>query len=231
MCSVPDEPLKVAEDLKAEADELISEYGLGKVLNSFGDVWYRGGYEMNTMVWPDLDIHMVMEPHPWSIERFFELGSQVASLGKVLTMSFHDCAHFPRDGQPEGLHWTWRVDGPDRQIPWKVDLWSTKAELLERDKAQMATVKERMTENDRRKIIEIKQSLLTTEGRTPDSSGRHIYNAVIFEGLETREEIVGYLRKRGIENVLKTMPAHKFGLAEPSHNPPPTRGYAVSRKA
>ena len=160
-----DEPLKVAENLKAEANVLISDYGLGRVLSSFGDVWYRGSYEMNTMVWPDLDIHMVMVPDPWSVGRFFELGTQLVSLGNVLTMSFHDCAHFPRDGQPGGLHWTWRADNRDGGIPWKVDLWSTKAEVLGQDRVQMETVRERMTEKDRRKIIEIKHSLLTTEGR------------------------------------------------------------------
>ncbi len=86
-----DEPLKVAENLKAEANVLISDYGLGRVLSSFGDVWYRGSYEMNTMVWPDLDIHMVMVPDPWSVGRFFELGTQLVSLGNVLTRreAFH----------------------------------------------------------------------------------------------------------------------------------------------
>ena len=65
----------------------------------------------------------------------------------------------------------------------------------------MDRVKERMTEAHRRRIVTIKHSLLTSEGRTPDSSGRHIYNAILFEGLETLEEVKDYLRANGIQDV------------------------------
>lgn len=196
-----DAALLIADELRQEADDLIQRKGLGQILNSFGRVWYRGSYELGTMVWPDLDIHMFMEPDPWSVDEFFKLGAQISRLDGVRSMMFDDCAHYPRNGLPQGLYWGSRMISEKREIPWKIDLWSTKPETFEEAKHEVKRIKERMTEATRRKILKIKYSLLTPEGRTPDSSGRHITNAVLFEGIETLEDIKVYLRSKGIREV------------------------------
>ncbi len=196
-----DDVLKKADELRKETDDLIHRRGLGQILSSFGRVWYRGSYELNTMAWADLDIHIVMEPDPWSVDEFFKLGARIASLEGVISMKFDDCAHHPRDVLPEGLYWGTRMARGKSEIPWKIDLWSTRSELLERDKLRIARVKERMTESHRRKILKIKHSLLTPEGRTPDSTGRHIYDAILFKGLETLGEVKDYLRAKGIKDL------------------------------
>ncbi len=196
-----DDVLQIAGRLRQEADELIHRRGLGEILSSFGRVWYRGSYEMDTMVWPDLDIHMVMEPEPLCVEAFFMMGSRIAELDGVSSMRFDDCARHPREGLPEGLYWDIRLAIESRKIPWKIDIWSTRSVALELAKSEVARIQERMTEAHRRRIIEIKLSLLTPEGRTPDSSGRHICNAVLFEGHETLEDVKGYLRAKGIRQV------------------------------
>ena len=200
-CLVEDPVLQKANELRQEADELIQRQGLGRILSSFGTVWYTGSYRLGTMAWPDLDIHMVMEPDPWSVDAFFQLGARIAAFDGVLSMKFDDCAHHLRDGLPEGLYWGTRMVTEKREIPWKIDLWSTRSEVLEKLKLEMKRVMDRMTETRRRRILQIKNSLLTPEGRTPDSSGRHIYNAVLFEGLETLEEVKDYLRAKGIRQV------------------------------
>ena len=196
-----DVALQNADELRREVDDLIQRKGLGWILSSFGRVWYRDSYELGTMAWPDLDIHMVMEPDPWSVDTFFKLGAQIAALDGVRSMMFDDCAHHPREGLPQGLYWGTRMVTEKREIPWKIDLWSTKSEVLEEAELEAKEIKERMTEAHRRKILNIKHSLLTPEGRTPDSSGRHITNAVLFEGLETLEEVKDYLRAKGIQQV------------------------------
>ena len=193
--------MQIAEELRQEADELIHHRGLGEILGTFGRVWYRGSYEMETMVWPDLDIHMVIEPEPLSVETFFRMGTRIAELDGVSSMQFDDCARYPREGLPEGLYWGIRMVTEKREIPWKVDIWSTRAEVRAIAKSEAARVQERMTEAHRRRIIEIKLSLLTPEGRTPDSSGRHICNAILFEGLESLEEVREYLQANGIRHV------------------------------
>lgn len=196
-----DAALHNADELRQEADDLIQRKGLDPILSSFGRVWYRGSYELGTMVWPDLDIHMVMEPDPWSVDAFFKLGAQIAALDGVRSMMFDDCAHHRRDGLPQGLYWGTRMVTERREMPWKIDLWATKFEVLEEAKLEVRKIKERMTEVHRMKILNIKHSLLTPEGRTPDSSGRHITHAVLFEGLETLDEVKGYLRAKGIRHV------------------------------
>ncbi|MBI9011796.1 MAG: hypothetical protein JEZ08_06145 [Clostridiales bacterium] len=54
------------------------------------------------------------------------------------------------------------------------------------------------TEETRKKIIELKHALLTKDGRTPVLSGYYIYQAVLYENLTELEDIVEYLREKGI---------------------------------
>ena len=49
------------------------------------------------------------------------------------------------------------------------------------------------------RILEIKHSLLTPDGRTPVLSGYHIYQAVLFKGLRDRTEVIEYLKLHEID--------------------------------
>ena len=61
----------------------------------------------------------------------------------------------------------------------------------------MQATRQMMDEETRKLILEVKYSLLTPEGRTPSLSGRHIYRAVLFEGLRKKKEILAYLSEVG----------------------------------
>lgn len=83
-------------------------------------------------------------------------------------------------------------------IPWKIDLWAFNQQQIENDMLEIQKIKKNLNEENRKLILEIKESLITDEGRTPILSGYHIYQAVLFHGLKEKTEIVEYLKRKGI---------------------------------
>jgi hypothetical protein len=63
----------------------------------------------------------------------------------------------------------------------------------------MNNLKNKLTEKNKNKILKIKSLLLTDEVRTPKFSGYNIYQAVLNNNLEKKDEILKYLKEKGIE--------------------------------
>ncbi len=160
---------------------------------------YTGSYAINVMAWPDIDIYMVLEPYPFSTDDFFKMGKEIATIDGVLSLKFNNFLRQHEEGLPNGLYWGVRKTTCTTR--WKIDIWATDTEYLEKNRAWMERIRRALDEETRRLIIEIKHSLLTPEGRTPVLSGYHIYEAVLFKGLRREEHIRTYLRQQGIEGV------------------------------
>ena len=62
----------------------------------------------------------------------------------------------------------------------------------------MKALKNKITDTKKDKIIKIKSLLLTKEGRTPKFSGFYIYQAILNNSLENEDEILYYLKEKGI---------------------------------
>ena len=193
--------LDIADNLRKEADQIIYDKRINRILQSYGDVFYTGSYFLNTMAWPDIDITMTLKSDPYSIEIFFEIGREIARIDDIISLKFRNSYRLPGQGLPRGLYWGIRLDVGDWDMPWKIDLWARDKEALAEDRATMERVHQAMDEETRRLIIETKRSLLTPEGRTPPLSGFHIYEAVLFKGLRKEEDIVAYLKKQGIQQI------------------------------
>ena len=190
--------LEFADGLRAEADQIIYGGGIDDLLQAYGDVFYTGSYFLDVMAWPDIDITMALDHDPYSIEAFFELGAKIARIDNVISLKFINFFMPDARNLPEGLYWGTRLNAENRSIPWKIDLWAKDKEALEEDRRAMQRTRQMMDEEARKLILEVKYSLLTPEGRTPPLSGRHIYRAVLFEGLRKKEEILAYLNEVGV---------------------------------
>ena len=193
--------LAVAEALHSEADRVLHATGLDPLLRSYGTVAYTGSYLLDVMAWPDIDIHMVMEPDPLSLDRFFELGRELAGLDGIFRLNFRNVHRAPIQGLPRGLYWGMRLDTGSPPTTWKLDLWATEADDLEANLALMSRFQKAMDDESRRRIVETKRALLTPAGRTPVLSGVHIYEAILFRGLRALDDIRAYLREQGVEGV------------------------------
>lgn len=100
---------------------------------------------------------------------------------------------------PGGLYLKLRIANSTWKRPWKLDLWSLEAELLEQKIAPMRHFLACMTPELRSQIVQYKLSVLTPALRTPMYSGYFIYKAFIDEGLTDFGEITRYLVTNGIQ--------------------------------
>lgn len=192
--------LKAADDLKAEASKFIYSSGLDNILNSFGRVFYTGSYFLDVMVWPDLDIEILLNGDPYSVKAFFQLGSEIEQLPEVKSMKFHNFLNppGPESIPPKGLYWKIQAERPGKQNPWKIDLWSFEKDVLEKNRKKMEDFAARIDEDKRKRIIQLKHSLLTSQGRTPVFSGYHIYQAVLIHNILKRPDVINFLRNHGV---------------------------------
>ena len=188
----------LSRELKKQARSLIDSWGLGEILDQYGRVFYTGSYYLNTMVYPDLDVQILMESEPFSITSFFEIGMRLSMLDDVLSLKFDNFLTRQIDPLPIGLYWGIKTAIGSAERKWKIDLWAKDRQSCETHIKMMKCIRDAMDNDQRKLIIDIKHSLLTPEGRTPVLSGYHIYQAVLFEGLTDRNRIVAYFRTRAI---------------------------------
>jgi hypothetical protein len=200
--------VEISDTLHRQADEIVQRRGLGAVLTKAGRALYTGSYSLNTMAWPDIDVSLVMEPEPRSLDAFFELGRELVHLDGVFSAKFDDFVRTDIPGRdelmavyPRGYYWGLRMETGNGFVPWKIDIWAVQEETIRRNKALMDRFREALTPETRARIVEIKRALITPEGRTPMNSGLNIYEAVLFKGLRREEEIRAYLRRRGVQGV------------------------------
>ncbi len=192
--------LDIADTLKKEADVLLQEHGLDRLFRSYGTVFYTGSYFLNLMAWRDIDIHLVLEPDPHSLETFWKLGLQISQVEGVFRSNFLNTLRHPGGNLPAGYCWGVRLEDGNGCI-WKLDIWASDESDLSRNRMCMERVATALTEDTRRLIVETKQALMLPAGHTPSNSRFHIYEAVLFKGLRDLNEIRSYLREHGVEGV------------------------------
>ena len=150
---------------------------------------------MDVMIWPDIDIEMSLKPDPFSIKTIFEIGEKIANKFKVISMTFYNRIDFPINER--GLYWNILIE--DDKMEYNIDLWSFSEDVLKKNIKNMKKLKNKLTDIKKDKIINIKSSILTKEGRTPKFSGFYIYQAILNNNLKKEDEIINYLRQKGIE--------------------------------
>lgn len=189
----PTGPLQRAALLKTEADLLLAHLGLEELLRSAaGRVEFTGSYLLDLMAYPDIDVMAAS----LSIEQVFALGARLARRPGVIQLVFEPS----RDPDlPGGLYLKARVEWGDWGRPWKIDIWFLDDAVIERKLGEMRRFQAQLTPALRELILNYKQSILTSEKRTPMGSGYWIYRAVFDEGLRSYEAIGAFLRGHGIE--------------------------------
>ena len=183
-----------SKSIKKNIDNLIYKKGLNNILQSYGQIFYTGSYYLDVMIWPDLDIEMSLNPDPFSLKAFFEIGEKIADKFKVLSMTFYNRIDFPIN--EKGLYWNILININENN--YNIDLWSFPKDILKQNISNMNNLKKRLTEKNKDKILKIKSLLLNNQGQTPKFSGYNIYQAILNNNLEKKDEILNYLKEKGI---------------------------------
>ena len=177
--------------LREEADAVLRRIRLHERCALIGEITPTGSYFMDLMMYPDIDLYLP----PTTTRRLLALGAELAAYPFVKKLNF-------QKGMPgelaEGLYLKPVIEHGEWGRPWKVDIWSLDPALIARKQAELQSLKDRMTPEQRRRILDYKFSILTDENRTPMFSGIFIYRAIIDRGLESDSDITAFLRENGI---------------------------------
>lgn len=180
--------------IRDEADRLLYEKGLYKLLKEYGQPYLSGSYELGLMTWRDLDIYLAQEA--MDVGSFFRLGSALAGLLHPVKMSFRNEFLGKSPGLPEGLYWGVYL-GNERKGAWKIDIWMVQQEELSRLMHYCEKLKERLTEEYREIILGIKATCWTDPAYRKHYSSTDIYQAVLEENVKSPGEFRQYLHAKG----------------------------------
>jgi hypothetical protein len=172
--------------LYTEADKMLKETGLGKIINEAGNKPV-GSYMMQTMTWRDLDFERSEDNPDW--QRHLELGKRLMQLDwlwEIDDMNTYITRYFP--DLPVGFYWGLRGDYPKGGQTWKFDLWTAREEEFERGLPRMAMWMSKLTEETRFYILAIKDALYNTLEYRRAIRSIHIYEAVLECNIHTLEE-------------------------------------------
>lgn len=184
------------EALQAEAEEVMDQLQLLRLLNRAGKTIIVGSKALGLMVWRDVDIEIycpVLSP-----DSIFETIRPLASVPGIHKLNFRDWSG-PRSVSdvPDGLYWGVRYQ-PDADPEWKFDLWFVAEHTTHRMGSEaLSTMPPRLTPEVRSTILRLKSLWFEHPSYRHVVYSTDIYDAVLEHGVATTEQLERYLRERG----------------------------------
>jgi hypothetical protein len=188
-------PEERSRKLRKEANEVLKMIKLKKHCAPIGKVVPTGSYYMDLMMYPDIDLYLPST----TIEKLFTLAAKFATIKCVKEVVFQKGSAWDKGDLAKGYYLKPIVEHGTWGRPWKVDIWSLPSSIIEKKNKHLRKLKERMTPQQRKLILEYKYSILTDQFRTPMFSGIYIYRAVIDLGMTDFRRITKYLKDNGIK--------------------------------
>jgi hypothetical protein len=183
----------INSSIKKEADHILYEQGLLKLLEEFGEPKVSGSYSLDLMTWRDLDIYLVTA-NIKSID-FFKLGSGIHSLLNPIKMSFRNETIANTSGLPYGLYWGVYL-GDERKGAWKIDVWAVEKKEYDRLDKFFIQLKNQLTADHAQTIMEIKSQCWQHPQYRKSFSSMDIYKAVLENNVITLEGFISYLKDK-----------------------------------
>ena len=183
--------LRLNEQIKKEADNILYQQGLIQVLNAYGQPHITGSYFLNLMTWRDLDIYI--ETEQINETTFFTLGGSIAALLNPVKMSFRNERLKKTPGLPDGLYWGIYL-GNEREGAWKIDVWAINKTECNKLISYCKAIEEQLTPEAVLKILAIKSQCWKDPEYRRSYSSMDIYKAVLENGVSTISEFRNYLK-------------------------------------
>lgn len=189
---------KLNDSLKAEADALLNDHRLLKILEQYGSPWVTGSYVLGLMTWRDLDIDL--EVDSLTEKRFFAMGGEIAAALKPWRMSFRNELLGKTPGLPLGFYFGvhTRILGDAKD--WKIDIWSMNTEQINQARLEFSELQTGISSANRKAILEIKSRLCQHPEFLIGIHSLDIYNAVLKLGINTDKQFSRWIREsKGID--------------------------------
>jgi hypothetical protein len=195
------DPEDLAAGLRNEADLLLERSGLRHALRGYGHVHYSGGYALDLMTRPSLEIQLLLYEMWDPLDAFFALGHQIAKEPGVTAMRFRNHLHQPGRDLPPGLFWDIAMTNPETNADWAIAVWAVDDAFLQNEDAALARLRTALDKASRQRVLSLKHALLEPDGEAPASASRAVCEAVLIEGLHEEAAVREYLRQRGVEGL------------------------------
>jgi hypothetical protein len=192
-------PLKIAKNLKKEADRISEEYGIPLTLSQYGTPVATGSYALDLMAWQDIDIIVQLNDRLDSSSAIASLAYDFIQIPEAVVVRFERGLNQKRPELPQGDCLQLKLAAGEGELPWKYDIWFLGDEGIKANKKYMQSISDALTPQKRELILEMKQSIMLPSGRTPSLSGHYIYEAVLFEGMTEKKGILDYLSSKGVK--------------------------------
>lgn len=201
----PIDPVKLQDDLQQEAKDALKDLGLLNILSKFGTPEIIGSMALQVLTRRDIDIEIVTgNPNREdSAKVVFEL---VKSAKNRIDFDVTDNTTKENPVTPRGFYIGMKYFGnlgyPERKAAhpdvWTIDMWFVKNENAI-GRAKTREMKDRLTEEKRRYILEIKNALKDNPKYHQQFGGVDIYDAVINKNVTNLEQFGEYLKESGRE--------------------------------
>lgn len=194
--------LQKAYRLKLEANKVLSELDLIDTLQKVGEPNLVGSIVLDLMVYKDIDIEVIVDP--LNRKSISQVISNLASKdSRRIDFSVINNTSDIKLKFPEGVYLgikyhlglDWISNFSGNENTWKIDIWFVKKENA-RSLKTTEMIKSQLTEQNKKIILEIKNSLYKEEGYRKVFTALDIYKAVLEERVGSVTEFNKHLGSR-----------------------------------
>ena len=174
------------KQIRKEADFILYEGGLKKIIAQYGRVEMAGSYPLRMMYKKDLDITLVssqLQP-----QKFFELGGKIAEHLGSHFLYYHNTRIKSLPLRPTNALY-FGVSFKD----WKIDLWVTSEEWWKESEIYMNNILNKLTDERRMIILELKKEFSNTSDYGRKFSSKQIYSSVLDHGVKSIDEFKEFI--------------------------------------
>ncbi|OGO20576.1 MAG: hypothetical protein A2Z15_07040 [Chloroflexi bacterium RBG_16_50_11] len=179
--------------ITAEADKILYERGLLKILGKFGETFVTGSYTLKLMLRRDLDVNISCDT--MTEKKFFQMGGEIAAAlkpARILYINEYVVRH-PR--LPLGYYFGVSLGKKDDPQDWNIDIWSMDTDQFNQNKRAIINLKSAIDSEKRLLILDIKNKSLDHPWYQRSFFSMDIYNAVISEDVKTTEEFFEWVKQ------------------------------------
>lgn len=177
-------------NLKKVGDKILYEEGLLDILKDLGKVQIVGSYDLDLLIKPDIDIAICVEEY--DLKKYFSVCKEIVDRIKPIRIKYIDQSVAQFDAFPFNTGYFLGINLKRDNIKWSIDGWVFTPEIFEERVSYHNDIKERINQSNRKILMDIKRSIY----ESPNYSSVSLYNAVLFEGVTSREEYVEWYKKK-----------------------------------
>lgn len=178
---------KYSQDIRQEADRLLSTTRLQDLLSEFGNVDLGGSYAYDLMVDRDLDFGVVVNEVTTELKA--KIAFTFASQSWAYSVNMTDRVNFEplsNLGAPRGLFLGLTIPFPVER--WNIDVWFTITNTSPKD--ELAELIAQATDEQKQTILEIKYELMKSGNKKKGVTSAEVYKAILLKGISNTTEFL-----------------------------------------